>query len=143
MAGRFTLRRTLRLWPWLALLVILGLVPGLGGFARRTDNLTAGDLSAEIDSYNFVLTITCATLQKVSRFGDSNEWKVEATGSVRNPNDDSLYPILGSTGKFVVPDRTSGITADADSVVIGDARNRQLVPPGSTSLLMTVEFTLP
>ena len=143
MAGRFTLRRALRSWPWLALLLIIGLVLGLGGFARRTDNLTAADLGAEIDSHNLVFTITSATLQKVPNSGGGNKWKVEAAGSVRNPNDDALYPILGSTGNFVVHDRSSGLTADPDSVLIGDSSNRQLVPPGNTSLPMRVAFTLP
>ena len=143
MVGRFTLRRTLRFWPWLALLLIIGLVLGLGGFDKRTDNLTAADLGAEIDSHNLVFTIASATLQKVSTFGDENEWKIEATGTVRNPNDDALHPILGSTGNFVVHDRASGLTADPDSVLIGDSRNRQLVPPGNATMPMTVAFTLP
>lgn len=143
MTGRFTLRRGLRFWPWLALVVIIGLVLGLGGFDRRTDNLTAAELGAEIDSHNLVFTITSATLQKVPNFSSKDEWKIEAAGTVRNPNDDALYPILGPTGNFAVHDRATGLTADPDSVLIGDSRNRQLVPPGNTSLPMRLTFTLP
>lgn len=143
MAGRSTLQRALRFWPWLVLLVILGLVIGLGGLARRTDKLTPTDLGTEIDSHNLVFTITGATLQKIENYGGGYEWRVDAAGSVRNPNETALYPILGPTGNFVVRDRASGLTAYADSVTIGDSRNREVVPPGNASLTLTVTFTLP
>lgn len=143
MTGRSTLQRALRFWPWLAVAVIISLVVGLGGFAKRTDNLTPVELGTEIDSHNLVFTISAATLQKVANFGGGNEWQVVASGSVRNPNDEALYPILGPTGNFVVHDRASGLTADANSVLVGDSRNRELVPPGNTSLPLAVSFTLP
>jgi len=143
MGGPSTLRRALRFWPWLALLVIIGLVISLGGLAKRTDKLTPTDLGTEIDSHNLVFTITSGTLQKVANFGGGIEWEVEAAGSVRNPHDEALYPILGPLGNFVVHDRASGLTAYPESVMIGDSRNRQLIPPGNTSLPLTIAFTLP
>ncbi|MGV8907501.1 MAG: hypothetical protein ACOH1Y_00820 [Propionicimonas sp.] len=143
MTGRSMIQRALRFWPWLAVAVIISLVVGLGGFAKRTDNLTPVELGTEIDSHNLVFTISGATLQKVANFGGGNEWSVEASGSVRNPNDEALYPILGPTGNFVVHDRASGLTADANSALVGDSRNRELVPPGNTSLPLTISFTLP
>ena len=137
------LRRSLRLWPWLAAALVVTLVVGLGGLARRTDQFMPAMLGKEIDSHNLVFTVTGATLQKVSTFSDEIEWKVEVLGSVRNPNEEALAPILGSTGNFILHDRASGRTAEPDGVQIGESFHRSLVPPGNSRLPLTVTFTLP
>jgi hypothetical protein len=142
MSTHTSLRRWLRWWPWLAALLVISLVVGLGGFARRTDELVPAALGAEIDSHNLVFTFTGATLQAVSRISGATEWKVEVAGSVRNPNDEALAPILGPTGNFILHDLSSGRTAEPDSVKIGASLHRYLVPPGNSTLPLTVTFTL-
>ncbi len=143
MSTHTSLRRWLRAWPWLAALLVISLVVGLGGFARRTDKLVPAALGAEIDSHNLVFTLTGATLQAVPRISGATEWKVEVAGSVRNPNDEALAPILGPTGNFILHDLSSGRTAEPDSVKIGASFHRDLVPPGNSTLPLTVTFTLP
>lgn len=143
MSPRASARRALRLWPWLTVLLVIGLVVGLGGLERRTDTLRPVALGAEIDSRNLVFTINGATLQKSALVSDHTEWDVRVLGSVRNPNDEALAPILGSSGNFVLHDRASGRTAEPDSVRIGESFNRTLVPPGNSTLPFTITFTLP
>jgi hypothetical protein len=143
MSRRTGARRALRLWPWLTVLLVIGLVVGLGGLERRTDTLQPVAIGAEIDSRNLVFTITGATLQKSAPDSADTEWDVQVLGSVRNPNDEALAPILGSTGNFVLHDRASGRTAEPDSVRIGESFNRTLVPPGNSTLPLTITFTLP
>lgn len=142
MSPRPRLRSALRLWPWLAALLVVALVVGLGGFARRTDGLVPAALGEEIDSHNLVFTFMSATLQSVADFSGKREWRVVAVGTVRNPNDETLYPILGPTGNFVIHDRASTRTADPESVRIGDSDQRSLVPPGNTAMALQVTFEL-
>lgn len=143
MSPRTGARRALRLLPWLTVALVIGLVVGLGGLERRTDTLQPVALGAEIDSRNLVFTITGATLQKSALGSDDTEWDVQVLGSVRNPNDEALAPILGPTGNFVLHDRASGRTAEPDSVRIGESFSRTLVPPGNSTLPLTLTFTLP
>lgn len=145
MSPRPHLRRALRLWPWLAVALVVGLVVGLGGFARRTDALRPAALAAEIDSHNLVFTITGATLQAVPGLSGATEWKVEVAGSVRNPNEEALAPILGPSGNFVLHDASSGLTAEPETVTLGESSRRHLAPPGNsnTTMPLTVDFTLP
>jgi hypothetical protein len=143
MSRRTGARRALRLWPWLTVLLVIGLVVGLGGLERRTDTLQPVAIGAEIDSRNLVFTITGATVQKSAPDSADTEWDVRILGSVRNPNDEALAPILGQTGNFVLHDRASGRTAEPDSVRIGESFNRTLVPPGNSTLPLTITFTLP
>ncbi len=121
---------------------MIALLVGLGGFDRRTDQLLPTSPGAEIDSHNLVFTFTSATLQSVADFSGEREWRVVAFGTVRNPNDETLYPILGPTGNFVVHDRSSRRTADPESVRIGDSDQRSLVPPGNTAMALEVTFEL-
>jgi len=143
MSPRTSARRALRLWPWLTGLLVIGLVVGLGGLERRTDTLQPAAVGEEIDSRNLVFTITGATVQKSAPDSADTEWDVRILGSVRNPNDEALAPILGQTGNFVLHDRASGRTAEPDSVRIGESFNRTLVPPGNSTLPLTITFTLP
>jgi hypothetical protein len=136
-------RRALRHWPWLVVAVIVALVVGLGGFDRRTDQLRPAIVGAEIDSHNLVFVFTGATLQLTPRFTGSPEWRIEVSGSVRNPNDEALAPILGPTGNLFLHDKVSGRTAEPDSVKLGDTFRRELVPPGNTRTSLVVSFTLP
>jgi hypothetical protein len=136
-------RRALRVLPWLAVLLAIGVVVGLGGFAERTDNLVSAAPGAEIDSHNLVFTISGATLQLVPNFSDEAEWKIQVRGSVRNPNDEALAPLLGPTGNFVLHDAASGLTAEPGPVKLGESFHRDLVPPGNSTLPMTLTFTLP
>ncbi|HEY3337855.1 MAG TPA: hypothetical protein VGK18_05095 [Propionicimonas sp.] len=143
MFSRARLRRASRLWPLLAVLVVIGLVVGLGGFARRTDMLRPAEPGTEIDSHNLVFTINTATLQAVAPITGDTEWKVQVYGLVRNPGDEALAPILGPNGNFVLHDATSGLIAEAETVTLGASGRRALVPPGNTTLPMTIDFTLP
>lgn len=138
-----SLRRVLRLWPWVAVLLVVGLVIGLGAFAKRTDGLQPASIGAEIDSHNLVFTITGATLQAVPRVSGTTEWQVEVAGNVRNPNDEALAPILGPIGNFLLHDPASGLTAEPEAVTLGESSRRYLVPPGNTTITMTIHFTLP
>jgi len=143
MSPRASLRSPLRLWPWLAVLVVVGLVVGLGGFDRRTDTLRPATLGAEIDSHNLIFTLTGATLQAVARLDGATEWKVEVAGRVRNPNEEALAPVLGPSGNFILHDASSGLTAEPESVTLGVSSRRYLVPPGNTAMPLTIDFTLP
>ncbi|HEY3547695.1 MAG TPA: hypothetical protein VGK17_16600 [Propionicimonas sp.] len=138
-----SLRPALRLLPWLAALLVVGLVVGLGGFARRTDTLQPAALGAEIDSHNLVFTLTGATLQARPGLADATEWKVEVAGSVRNPNEEALAPVLGPSGNFILHDDASGVTAEPETVTLGESSRRYLVPPGNTTMPLTISFTLP
>ena len=133
----------LSLWPWIAVLVVVGLVVGLGGFARRTDQLLPAELDSEIDSHNLVFTINSATLQAVPRLAGAMEWKVQVAGTVRNPNDEALAPILGSSGNFLLPDAATGLNAEPETVALGDSSHRYRVPPGNTTMSLSIAFTLP
>lgn len=135
--------RVLRYWPALAVLLVIGLVVGLGGLGRRTDRLVPVALGAEVDSHNLVFTITGATLHAEPTTSGPTTWKVEVAGLVRNPNDEALAPRQGANGNFVLHDPASGITAEPDSVTLGESTRRYLVPPGGTTLKMTIDFTLP
>ena len=137
------LARALRLWPWLVGLLVVGLVVGLGGFARRTDGLRPAAIGEEVDSHNLVFTITGATLQAVPTVSGTTEWKVEVAGSVRNPNDEALAPILGPSGNFILHDAASGLTAEPEAVTLGESSRRYRVPPGNTTMSLTIDFTLP
>ena len=143
MSPRASLRSPLRLWPWLAVLVVVGLVVGLGGFERRTDALRPAALGAEIDSHNLVFTLTGATLQARPGLDGATEWKVEVGGSVRNPNEEALAPVLGPSGNFILHDASSGLTAEPETVTLGVSSRRYLVPPGNTAMPLTIDFTLP
>jgi hypothetical protein len=122
---------------------VVGLVVGLGGFARRADGLRPAAIGAAIDSHNLVFTITSATLQAVPRLSGSTDWKVQVAGSVRNPNDEALAPVLGPSGNFILHDAASGLTAEPEAVTLGESSRRYRVPPGNTSMSMTIDFTLP
>lgn len=132
-----------RLWPWFAAVLVVALVVALGGFDKRTDQLVPTSPGVEIDSHNLVFTLTSATLQSVADFSGKREWRVVAAATVRNPNDETLYPLLGPTGNFVLHDPASKRTAEPESVRLGDSDQRSLVPPGDTPMAMEVSFDLP
>ncbi len=143
MTAPVTRPRFLRLWPWLAAVALVALVVGLGGFDKRTDRLVPTSPGAEIDSHNLVFTFTGATVQSVADFSGKRQWRLVAAGTVRNRNEETLYPRLGPTGNLAVHDPASGRTAEPESVRIGDSDQRSLVPPGDTPMALAVTFELP
>lgn len=143
MSSRVGPLSVLRLWPWIALVLVVGLIVGMGGLARRTDKLLPAELGSEIDSHNLVFTVDSATLQGVPAISGAMEWKIQVTGSVRNPNDEALAPILGPSGNFILHDAITGLTAEPETVTLGESSRRYRVPPGNTTMPLVIDFTLP
>ena len=90
---------------------MLGLIAVLGGFERRSVTAISVPPGTEIDARNLVFRLDSATVQFLTKTSDK-PWKVVVSGSIRNPNDETLAPITGSYGNLIaladraVPDVT-------------------------------------
>jgi hypothetical protein len=120
-----------------ALVCAIGVVWMLGGFADRNDHTWVAP-GAEMDAGNLVFTMTSAT----ARRDYSGNWRIEAFGTVRNPHDETLAPLVGETGNLVVSAGSGTEASSAFSVQLGDNHDRALVPPGNQPISLAAVFTI-
>ena len=104
-----------------AVVVVLALTWGLGGFERRTDLLQATTAGTQVTTGPYEFTFTEATAQKKKDFDDSVYWTVTAVGTGRTTGDESIAPDTGESGTFVSKDVASGEVALPSGVRYGDS----------------------
>jgi hypothetical protein len=129
-----------KVWGLLALLVVVAVVMGLGGFNKRSDIFIPSDVGQEIDCGNLVFTFSGATAQHVVGGYGPSYWEVVAQGAVRNPQQEAVAPLLGDYGQFVFKE------ADSDQVavpswgmaLIGGDRSRIYVVPGDPATTIAI-----
>ncbi|MFT3862210.1 hypothetical protein [Micropruina sp.] len=137
-----------RRWLLAALAVglMIGLVALLGGFQRRQAEAVSVPAGTEIDARNLVFRLDSATLQYLAKTS-SEPWEVVVSGSVRNPQNETLAPITGSYGNLVA------IVEQAEPRATGDftarlgpenpdlfSSDRRVVPPNDQWMTFTATF---
>lgn len=117
---------------------LLAVVWLLGGLAPRTDYpvFAAGE---EVDAGNLVFRLVEATAQA----RPSGDWAITVRGTVRNPHDEALAPVLGERGNLAVRPAANTVVASLESVELGGSWRRSLVPPGNRPVALAATFTLP
>jgi hypothetical protein len=138
-------RKLAHAWPVLAVVVVIGLVFGLGGFNKRSDAFESSGLGQELDCRNLVFTFTGATVRHVASQYAGDHWEVVALGSVRNPNEEALSVPTGDYGQFAFKDEASKQVVVPDGstpMLLGDDSHRAYVPPGigAISIAVPVDF---
>lgn len=100
-------RAGLRAWliAVLAVAAVLGLIAGLGGFERRQVRSLTAEPGAEVDAGNLVFTFDSATVQFLTT-ASTGAWRVVVSGTVRNPHDRTLQPLVGDFGNLAGIDRS-------------------------------------
>lgn len=119
--------------PILAVVLVLALVWGLGGFEKRKDVLidkAPGDL---LVSMPFEFTFTKATAQLKTDFDETQYWEVIMIGEGRNIGDKAMTPhYSGDYGTFVARDKDTPEVQSAEGINIG---------AGSSIMLRASTFT--
>jgi len=118
--------------------ILVAGVYAAGGFNQRSDWEVRGP-GEEMDAGNLVFTAVSATAQR----GDAaagGRWTVLVTGTVRNPQDSSLAPILGDRGNLFARDHSGGTVSTLASARLGDDDARTEVPPDNRPLAMVAQF---
>lgn len=133
-----------RWWAVPAVIAAVAVVIALGGFNRRSDVFTATAPGAEIDSVNLIYTFSKATAQKVVSDYSDPYWEVVAIGTVSNPNDEAVAPLLGDYGQFALKDPASAQVAVPTwgSVEIGGDELRTQVVPGMEPASITIRVEM-
>lgn len=121
-----------------ALAVVAGGVTwALGGFDLRRDHIMVA-VGEDMDAGNLVFTFTDAVAQRTK----AGTWRVQAHGTVRNPNDETLAPRKGDSGNLAVSAGTGTQAGVLEDFQLGDNWRRGYVPPGNTTLEFTAQFSL-
>ena len=141
-------RTRLRGWLIAALTAALavGLVAVLGGFQRREVTAVSVQPRTEIDARNLAFRLDSATLQYIAETSNK-PWKVVVSGSIRNPQAETLAPITGPYGNLI------GIAPEAEPRATGDyyarfgpenpellTTGRRVVPPTDQWMTLTATF---
>lgn len=94
----------------LAVVLLLGAVWRLGGFAPRTDVVTDLDVGAALATGPYELRFTRATAQRHTDFGGEVTWRVTMVGEGRTTGKESIAPqASGSDSMFAAKDPASGL----------------------------------
>lgn len=142
------LRRPLPGWllAALAAVAVLAVVAALGGFQRRQVAAVSVEPGTEIDARNLVFSFDSATAQYLTEATDQ-PWRVVVSGSVRNPHDETLYPMSGDYGNLVgIDPKASPVATGAWQPRLGPAdpeasfNNRQMVPPDNQPMTLEAVF---
>lgn len=141
-------RSAMRGWliAGLAAVLVVGLVALLGGFQRRQTVAVVVPAGTEIDARNLVFRFDSATLQYLTETSGSR-WKVVVSGSVRNPQEETLAPITGNYGNLVVIEDQAEPRATGDYYARLGPDNpdlyttaRRMVPPTDQWMTLTATF---
>ena len=107
-----------------ALLLIVGLVWGLGGFERRKDLLKTTPPGTMIATGPYEFAFSGVTAQRRQDFDKRWYWEVRAVGSGRTTGNESIAPNLDPDyGMFVSRDDTTAQTQSASSLMIGTSQS--------------------
>lgn len=130
----------------LAAAVVVGLIAVLGGLQRREVVAVGVPPGTEIDARNLVFRLDSATVQYLTET-TGDPWKVVVSGSVRNPQDETLAPITGRYGNLVAVQEGAdpGATGDFYARLGPDnpelyTTARRLVPPTGQWMTLTATY---
>lgn len=130
--------------PVLALVVLIGAVWALGGFAERDDRVTDMARGKTFSNGPFEFSFDRATVQEADGYGDYKRiQKVVVTGTIRNTGDTAISPsgdwflARARHGTHVEEGKLAGI-GDSD---LFDAPDD--VTPGLPATKLTVNFEFP
>jgi hypothetical protein len=109
-----------------------------GGFGQRSDWVVraAGE---NMDAGNLVFTAVSATAQRDETVA-ARPWTVLVTGTVRNPHEETLAPMLGEQGNMFARDHRGGTVETLASVQLGGVYSRTEVPPDGRPIDLVAEF---
>ena len=124
----------------LALVLAVGLVWALGGFADRTDILLPRDPGTQVSSGPYDFVFTKATAQQKKGFDGTVYWEVFVLGTVANTSTTAMFPPYGDM--FVAKDPGSGEVHSPEIAKIGDGTyiEHSTVTPGLPPVAYRVEF---
>lgn len=131
----------------LALLLVVAVVWGAGGFDRRTDLLRPVEPGALISTGPFEFTFTEATAQANS--GVVPTWEIVVIGQARTTGDETIAPkYSGNDSMFAIRDLATNTTADPKSVGIGGQNelgisSRRFLAPGLPPTAYRLTFDVP
>jgi hypothetical protein len=122
--------------------VVIAIVAGavtwaLGGFELRRDHIMVA-VGEDMDAGNLVFTFTDAVAQRTKK----GTWRVQTHGTVRNPNDEALAPLMGDSGNLAVSAGTGTLAGVLEDFQLGDTWRRGYVPPGNARLGFAAQFSL-
>lgn len=107
--------------PILAVVLIIGLAVGLGGFKQRTDLLIDKSPGEVLTTGPYEFTFTKVTAQRKKDFDDTHYWEVIVLGQGRTTGDEAISPdYSGNDGMFVARDPNSPEVQSADITVFGN-----------------------
>jgi hypothetical protein len=98
----------------LVIVLLLGTVWRLGGFAERRDVVRDLDVGAVLATGPYELRFTAATAQRYADFGGAVTWKVTMVGEGRTTGKESIAPeTSGSDSMLGAKDPASGLVQTA------------------------------
>jgi len=119
-------------------------IVALGGFGERPTQSIRVAPGEEIDQGMMVYTVSSATVTYDTTF---DAWDVVVTGTVRNPNSESLEPIEAMYGNVIGVDQATEQYINDPSYDLGPLREdsyyrRSVLPPQSDWMDIRLTFTL-
>jgi len=130
------------------LVIAVGVVAALGGFAYRASQSVYVPLGQEIDNGEMVFLPDSATVQYDPQ-NDTQPWEIIAYMKVRNPQSDSLPPIGTWSANIVGVDPSTRAVTESANVYLGTPSvdgnglgsiSRSNVPPDNQWIDMQVKF---
>ena len=92
-----------------ALVLVLVLVWGAGGFSRRTDLLLDRPVGSLVTTGPYEFRFSSATAQQRTDYSGAVVWRVVMSGEGRTTGEESIAPLYADdNGMFVAKDETSG-----------------------------------
>jgi hypothetical protein len=105
----------------LALVLVIAVLWGAGGFGQRTDLLRPVEPGAVFSTGPFELTFTEATAQQKLETDGVMKWEIVVIGRARNTGDVTMAPPhVGPDRIFAIKDPDSDLRAEASNADIGD-----------------------
>lgn len=130
--------------PVLALVVLIGSVWALGGFADRDDTVTKVAVGKTFTNGPYEFRFTGATVQETEGFGKYKRiQKVVVNGTIRNIGDEAISP---NGDWFLARGRRGAHIETAQTAQIGDSEQfnaPQDVTPGLPPVRLSVDFEFP
>ena len=134
----------------LALVLVIAVLWGAGGFGRRTDLLRPVEPGAMISTGPFELTFTEATAEQViDSKGTVTRWRIVVIGQARTTGDETLAPkYFGNDSMFAIRDPGTDTAADPKSATVGEPDElglsaRSSLAPGLPPMEYRLTFELP
>ena len=103
-----------------ALVLVLVLVWGAGGFGRRTDLLLDRPVGSLVTTGPYEFRFSSATAQQRTDYSGAVVWRVVMSGEGRTTGEESIAPLYADdNGMFVAKDETSGEIQTSDGQTLG------------------------